>query len=63
MPLYEYVCDECGAKFEIRRSIADRDAATPCPECGGQEVPRVCSVFARVGASSALAAAPHRAPT
>lgn len=35
MPIYEYVCDECGAKQEQRVSIADRDNAPGC-ECGGK---------------------------
>lgn len=63
MPLYEHVCDDCGARFEIRRSIADRDADTPCPECSAPDAPRVCSLFARAGAASPLAASPHGAPT
>jgi putative FmdB family regulatory protein len=39
MPLYEYECKACGARFERRQSIKD-DAVKICPECGG-EVRRV----------------------
>ena len=33
MPLYDYVCPECGVEFEIICSIADRDKRKLC-ECG-----------------------------
>jgi len=33
VPLYDYVCPECGVEFEIICSIADRDKRKLC-ECG-----------------------------
>ena len=33
MPIYEYLCDKCGARFEhLARTLSD--AATKCPKCG-----------------------------
>jgi len=35
MPIYEYMCKDCGKEFEIKQSISD----TPldiCPECKGR---------------------------
>lgn len=36
MPIYDYVCSDCGEAFEllIRRS----DDTEACPECGSEEV-------------------------
>ncbi len=34
MPLYDYQCDQCGHRFEVRQSIKE-DPLTHCPECGG----------------------------
>jgi putative FmdB family regulatory protein len=34
MPLYEYECKACGARFERQQLITD-DAVKTCPECGG----------------------------
>lgn len=34
MPIYEYVCSDCGHRFDIRQSWSD-DALTVCPECTG----------------------------
>ena len=34
MPTYEYVCRDCGHRFEIVQSMWD-EPLTMCPECGG----------------------------
>jgi putative FmdB family regulatory protein len=34
MPLYEYACQECGHRFEVRQGIRE-DPLTTCPTCGG----------------------------
>ncbi|HLT18073.1 MAG TPA: FmdB family zinc ribbon protein [Thermomicrobiales bacterium] len=34
MPLYDYACEECGHRFEVRQSFSD-DPLTVCPECEG----------------------------
>jgi putative FmdB family regulatory protein len=34
MPLYEYLCDACGQKFELIRKFSD-PPLEECPACGG----------------------------
>lgn len=34
MPLYQYVCEQCGHEFEVMTTIDRRDEAL-CPKCGG----------------------------
>jgi putative FmdB family regulatory protein len=34
MPTYEYVCRDCGHRFEIVQSMLD-EPLSMCPECGG----------------------------
>lgn len=34
MPLYEYACNSCGNKFELRQKFSDAPASE-CPSCGG----------------------------
>jgi putative FmdB family regulatory protein len=55
MPIYEYRCDDCGAKFEklVRRS-ADT-AELVCPSCGTKHLTQELSTFA-THASGAKAA-------
>jgi len=45
MPLYEYVCQDCGVRFEVLRSMKDADAAIPCKNCFGRNTKRALSVF------------------
>ena len=34
MPLYDYQCDQCGHRFEVRQGIKE-DPLTECPQCQG----------------------------
>lgn len=47
MPIFEYLCDGCGTKFEklVRRA----DDATLCPKCGDSHVTTQYSTFAARG--------------
>ncbi len=33
MPIYEYVCSECNAKFEQLRPLSQSDQTADCPQC------------------------------
>ncbi len=65
MPLYEFVCDECGQPFELLVGFSQADEAQTCPTCGGEQTHRKMSSFA-MGASSSgspvMPAAPARSP-
>jgi putative FmdB family regulatory protein len=34
MPLYEYQCEACGLRFEVRQKFSD-EPVSECRECGG----------------------------
>ncbi len=34
MPTYQYACQDCGHRFDIRQRISD-DPLTECPQCHG----------------------------
>ena len=34
MPIYEYECEECRLRFELRRSFSE-DGGISCPKCAG----------------------------
>ncbi len=40
MPFYEYVCDECGHRFERFQKMSD-PPVSECEACGGSKVRRV----------------------
>jgi putative FmdB family regulatory protein len=36
MPIYEYVCGDCGSKFELLRPMSQSEEEGACPKCGKQ---------------------------
>jgi len=44
MPLYEYYCSDCQAKFELLTSHKHADDVA-CTKCRGEKVRRLLSVF------------------
>ncbi len=54
MPIFEYQCRKCGARFE--KVVSSAEAATNCKECGSARVEKLLSVFAVFGSSRSAAA-------
>ena len=46
MPLYEFSCDACGARFE---ELVAPGGTAPCPACGNERVTRQFSAIAEPG--------------
>lgn len=42
MPIFEYVCRECGHSFEL---LVQRQRAVECPSCKGRKLEKQLSVF------------------
>jgi|YelNatPaOPRAMG01_1025707.scaffolds.fasta_scaffold00361_41 putative FmdB family regulatory protein len=53
MPLYDYQCDRCQTKFEVRASFEEKERGLKpvCPQCQSTETHQLLSmgVFLRVG--------------
>jgi putative FmdB family regulatory protein len=45
MPIYEYVCLDCGTRFDALRPMRDADAPIACKECKSECTTRQLSVF------------------
>jgi putative FmdB family regulatory protein len=52
MPIYEYVCQDCGEKYEklVRSSVVKIELI--CPKCGSEHADKAISALGLVGASS-----------
>lgn len=50
MPIFDFSCDECGKKFDVMISNADKSKVR-CPECGSAKVIQKLSLF-NTGSSS-----------
>ena len=33
MPIYEYICSDCGSEFELLRALSQAGEAASCPSC------------------------------
>jgi putative FmdB family regulatory protein len=44
MPIYEYVCDDCGERYE--RIVMSKSQAIECPKCASAKQTIQLSVFA-----------------
>lgn len=62
MPLYEYICEECGSRFEKLVRMSDDPRAIRCPSCASGKVERALSMFATSGGQRDTAVAPHCGP-
>jgi putative FmdB family regulatory protein len=47
MPIYEFECEECGARFE--ELVASEVRALACPECGSERTRRLISAVSPPG--------------
>lgn len=53
MPIYEYRCDKCGAKFEVRQAMGEDGSKLNCPECNAPHPRRLLSSFFSPGGDEA----------
>jgi putative FmdB family regulatory protein len=52
MPLYEYVCNECGQPFEKMMRFSELNQSPNCPTCAGTNTRKQISLFASSSSSS-----------
>jgi len=50
MPIYEYVCDDCGVRYE--RIVMNQKQAITCPKCASAKHTIQLSVFATANGGS-----------
>jgi len=55
MPIFEYVCGECGEKFEKLVRSASAPCEVVCPKCGAKKVEKAFSLFGVSGGRSGTA--------
>ncbi len=60
MPIFEFVCEKCGEKFEKLVFSSDKDGIT-CPKCKSENVKKVFSIFASKGSSKTTSTCSARA--
>jgi len=56
MPLYEYLCRDCGQPFEKMVRMSEQEQTPVCPSCGSPDTRKQISTFASHGFSSGSSA-------
>lgn len=67
MPIYEYFCQDCENKFEIKASFAEKEQGlkVECPRCGSSKTVQVFGnffTFSKGGPSSGSGCGPSSTP-
>ena len=57
MPIFEYLCKDCGQAFE--KIVARHDTAVDCARCNSKNIEKQLSVFAVAGPTKEFAAVPE----
>ncbi len=52
MPIYEYQCNKCGQRFEVRQSMGADSSGLNCPECSSRDLRRLFSSFFSTNSSA-----------
>ncbi|MBK8988333.1 MAG: zinc ribbon domain-containing protein [Chloroflexi bacterium] len=52
MPMYSYVCHDCGQPFEKKLRMSEAGDAQECPTCGSQHTRKSIGAVAAVGGAS-----------
>lgn len=55
MPIYEYICKDCGKRFEMLRTIKEADSPIACKSCQSSQTERALSVFFAQSGSQIIA--------
>lgn len=45
MPIYEYVCQDCGYEFDALRPMKEAEKPIDCKKCASQHTQKAISVF------------------
>jgi len=67
MPIYEYFCQDCEKKFDIKASMSEKEKGLKvvCPACGSKQTVQVLggfSTFSKGSSSSGGSCGPNSTP-
>jgi putative FmdB family regulatory protein len=63
MPIFEYVCQSCGTKFEKLVFSSRQKKGLRCPQCGAEDVNKAFSLFGSTTSSASVSSAADCGPS
>ena len=63
MPIYTYVCKDCGEKFDLLIGLISEKTELKCKKCNSDNIDRVLSSFSVGNSSGKLGSSGSNCPT
>jgi len=45
MPIYTFICKDCGMEFEVLVNAGDKEAEISCKKCNSKNIQKILSTF------------------
>ncbi len=58
MPVFTYICKDCGKKFDLLIGVTAEKAELKCQKCGSKNIEKVLASFGIGSSSSGSSSAP-----
>jgi len=63
MPLYSYVCNDCGESFDLLIGVTAQKAEIKCSKCGSENIDKTFGSFNMSGSGSKKSGSDMSCPT
>jgi putative FmdB family regulatory protein len=63
MPIYTYVCNECGEKFDLLIGVTAQQEELKCQKCGSENIKKMMGSFSVSGGSPKSSGSDSSCPT
>ncbi|MFH2138005.1 MAG: FmdB family zinc ribbon protein [Candidatus Omnitrophota bacterium] len=63
MPIYTYVCKDCGEQFDLLVGVTSDKTAKKCSKCGSKKIEKIFSAFSVGKQTKACGFKPSTCPT
>ncbi len=63
MPIYTYICNECGEQFDLLVGVTAQQEELKCKKCNSRNVRKTLSAFSVSGGSAKLTGSDSSCPT
>ena len=63
MPIYTYICNECGKKFDLLVGVTAQQEELKCKKCGSKNIKKILGTFSVSGGSGKSSDSDSSCPT
>ena len=63
MPIYTYICNECGEEFDLLVGVTAQQEELKCKKCNSKNIKKIFSTFSVSGGSGKSSGSDSSCPT